>query len=129
MLVIAKINKAKKLPFRLIEKILVNNNTDTAQKKSRKFKGQGGPQLFKIISSRWKPAERFADGSEKTKTNRKGLVADLSLISKLHQEVISTWNRFPDSAVVACEQALLFGQAKRPSRERALSRDSLHSSK
>jgi len=65
MLVIAKINKAKKLSFRLIEKILVNYNTDTAQKKSRKFKGQGGPRLFKIISSRWKPAERFANGLRK----------------------------------------------------------------
>ena len=33
MLVIAKINKAKKIPFLLTEKILVNYNTDTGPKK------------------------------------------------------------------------------------------------
>ena len=74
MLVIAKINKAKKLPFRLVEKILVNYNIDTGPKKSRKFTGQGGPRLFKIISSRWKPAERFANRLRKdeNKSERPG---------------------------------------------------------
>ena len=90
MLVIAKINKANKFPFRLIEKIVVNYNTDTGPKKCGKFTGQGGYgflKLFPLVGSRLNVLQK---GSEMTKTNRKGLVADLSLISKLPREVIST---------------------------------------
>ena len=92
MLEIAKINIAKKIslnsPHR--KKFSLPTIQIRAQKQCGKFTGRGGYGFLKLFPCVGSRLNVLQTGSEMTKTNRKGLVADLSLISKLPREVIST---------------------------------------